>query len=586
MKEIANLARIVTSRGLIIPPLVDLESKRSNKEVLLIETLVANPNLTLLQGVKALYGANSLTNRSSFRRLVSRVQERLLNHLYFLDHSDERHLVSRRYEMECLEILHKATVLYSEGEYILSERLLRKSLELAQEGDFTQYAIQAAQMLRTIYSEQRQTIKYKKMAKQIAALQRIQALEQEGDRIYADTRHAMAHTVVTKQAILPKLPGYIAELEALHRRAKTFNTFNFLYQLQLAYAELKGDYGTIVTIATKAATKLESGKVNARRFDQRLNQFVIIYAYLQSQQPLEGLRWADAYAQNFHPTSSNWLYFHEHHWLLAMHARHYTQAWQLMEQATESAAFSKLREAARQRWELYDAYLDFVSPRPRPNVVQERQREQLILTLPAHRRDKRGHHVAMLVLQILYFLRQQSLEDVMVRSERLRKYRQRNMREITPSRTQVFLRLLHLVVECNFDPARVERRSKKWLQRLRDTPTPGGAYAETEIIPYENLWAMVLDLVRTWDSQVAHGSLKQALAVRKPTATADPDEDDDEVEDGDPDEGDDSDDADQDESGDESDDGDQDESEDADNDEPDDEPSDEDLTDTRRKLWE
>jgi hypothetical protein len=31
---------------------------------------------------------------------------------------------------------------------------------------------------------------------------------------------------------------------------------------------------------------------------------------------------------------------------------------------------------------------------------------------------------------------------------------------------------------------------------LRDTSPPGEAFAEVEIIPYENLWNIVLDLLR------------------------------------------------------------------------------------------
>jgi hypothetical protein len=34
------------------------------------------------------------------------------------------------------------------------------------------------------------------------------------------------------------------------------------------------------------------------------------------------------------------------------------------------------------------------------------------------------------------------------------------------------------------------------LQQLRDTPPPGEAFAEVEIIPYENLWQIVLGLLR------------------------------------------------------------------------------------------
>ena len=501
MKEIANLARIVLSRRLTAAQLLDFESKKPGKEARLLALLLADADTTPSQGMKALYGRSSPANLQALRRAASRLQTKLLNNLYFLDHSDRRHLVSRRYETECLEMLHQATLLYSEGEYVLTERLLKKCLQLAEEADFTQYAVQAAQLLRKIYSDQRQPTSYDAMAKTLLRLQQVQALEQEGDRIYADTRQAMARTVVTKQEMLPKLPEYIEQLEELHRKAKTFNTFNFLYQLRLAYEELRGNYAAIIEIAAMADERLQSGRLNARRFDKRLNQFVMIYAHLQTKQSERGLELADEYAHSFHPTSSNWLYFHEHHWLLAMHASAYQQARLLLTQATESLAFSKLREAARQRWELYEVYLDFVLPPMNPTPAQRRQNEQLLLTLPEYSRDKRGYNIAIIVLQLLHFLRRQNLEEVLVRTERLRKYRLRHLRETPTERTRLFLRLLDLAVECGFQVGPLLAQAQPWLQKLRDAPMPGAAFAEIEIIPYENLWAVIVGLLRAWSYQ-------------------------------------------------------------------------------------
>jgi hypothetical protein len=161
MKEIANLARIVTLRGAKKRPLLELDAAKPGKEEQFMLMLASEPDLTLLQLTKRLYGANSPSNQVALRRLRARMQEKLLNHLFFLDHTDPRLLVSRRYEVECLDLLHKVSVLFMEGEYVLSERLLRRCLRLAQQGDFTIYAEQAAQRLSVLYAEQRSGYQYK-----------------------------------------------------------------------------------------------------------------------------------------------------------------------------------------------------------------------------------------------------------------------------------------------------------------------------------------------------------------------------------------------------------------------------------------
>jgi hypothetical protein len=123
-------------------PILDPRSKQNNKEVQFVAELTKSPEATQLQVVKSLYGKANSANLRALQKLQSRVRSKLLNQLYFLDHSDPRHLVSRRYELECLDLVHKVSILYAEREYKLSEQLLLRCLRLAEAGEFTQYVVQ------------------------------------------------------------------------------------------------------------------------------------------------------------------------------------------------------------------------------------------------------------------------------------------------------------------------------------------------------------------------------------------------------------------------------------------------------------
>ena len=457
--------------------------------------LAQSPEATQLQVVKSLYGKSTAANVRAFHKLQSRVRSKLLNQL-FLDHSDPRHLVSRRYELECLDLLHKVSILYAEGEYKLTERLLQRCLRLAETGEFTQYVVQGARMLRKLYAEQRMAIPYKKVAKVLARAQQVLAWEDEAEQLYTETQLALSGTVATRRAVLPVLPDRLVQLEALHRRARSFTTYNTVYRVRLAYEELQGNYQEIIRVTAAASRRLRDGKLNERRFDIRFNHFMSIYAYLRSRQPAQGLRLAEEYARDFHPSSSNWFYFQEHHVLLALHAEHYERAQQLMATIAKNPAYPSQREAALQRWDLYKAYIDFVLPSPRAATARQRQLAQWALQLPEYSRDKRGHNVAILVLQLLYYLRERNLEEVLQRLERLRKYQQRHLYEPATLRSRLFLRLLQAIVERNFEAPQAAERGKLLLEQLRETPPPGEAFAEVEIIPYEHLWELVLNLLR------------------------------------------------------------------------------------------
>jgi len=476
-------------------PILDLRTRQANKEGQFVATLASTPEATQLQVVKALYGKSTAANVKALRTLQSRVRTKLLNHLYFLDHSDPRHLVSRRYELECLDLLHKVSILYAEREYSLSERLLLRCLRLAQTGEFTQYVVQTARMLRNLYAEQRKAVPYKKITTVLLRAQQVLAWEDEAERLYADTQLGLSGAVAARRTVLALLPDYLSQLEALHRKARSFTTYNMVYRARLAYEELEGNYQEMIRVTAAASRRLRDGKLNDQRFDIRFNHFVSVYGYLRSRQPVQGLRLAEEYSRDFHPSSGNWFYFQEHHLLLALHAEQYERAQLLLVLITKNPSYLQQREAALQRWDLYRAYLAFVLPQ-RHTTARQRQIAQWVLVLPEYSRDKRGHNVAILVLQLLYFLRERELEAVLLRLERLRKYQQRHLFEPSTLRSRLFLRLLPLIVEKNFDAARAAERGKVLLQQLRDTPPPGEAFAEVEIIPYEHLWELVLGLLR------------------------------------------------------------------------------------------
>ena len=497
MKEVANLARIVTLRRLKNEPLLDLNGRQPGKEVQLATLLAADVNVTALGVVKQLYGKNTSSNQTAFLRLRVRVQDKLLNHLFFLDHSDTRLFVARRYELECLDLLHKVTILYLEGEYVLSERLLRRCLRLAEKGEFTSYAEQACQRLVTLYASQRQQHKYTLTIKYLTKIRQVLAYEQEAEQLAMQIRLTMTRSVAGRRALLAKIGAYVHRAEQLQQKAHTFTTYLALYRVRIVQAELTGEYTEIIRYTSAATQLLRQGKLNERRFDQRFNQFMSVYAHLRSRQYTAGLKLAKEYAADFHPTSNNWFYFYEHYILLALHAGDYDQALRLLHVVQKNPSFPKQRPAAQERWGLLQAYVEFVQP---PDKIPVRRRSQLAifaaLTVPEYARDKRGYNVAILIFQLLHYLRQRSLEPVLSRLERLRKYQQRHLRDAATLRSRLLLRLLLLLPDGEFNATLLVKRGQTLLAQLSHAPMVGEADAEIEIIPYEQVWTLVLDILR------------------------------------------------------------------------------------------
>ncbi|MET4074984.1 hypothetical protein [Hymenobacter sp. UYCo722] len=490
MNDILTLAQIVTSRRQTALPIIDLDQAPDSRESQLVGLLLTGTALTPLQTAKALYGQATSANLVALKRLKSRVQAKLLNHLYFLDHSDPLSLVSRRYQMACLDLLHKGIALYTEGDYVLSQRLLRRCLTEAQAGEFTAYAVQSARQLCTIYAHLNKPAAYQQMDRLLQQQLAVQQLEDEAERLYTSSSLALAGTVKARRTLLPQIPEILKQLEVLHRRANSYNTFSFQYRLRIAHEELLGNFTELMRLTGAAARQMSQGKLNARRFDLRYNTFMSIVAYLRGRQPEKGLRLAQTGIQHFACTSSNWFLFQEYHLLLALHGKKYSYAQQLLLLVAQNPAGAKLRPAALEHWDLYRGYVDFVALPTAPGAPPSAARWALLL--PEHSRDKSGQNVAILVLQLLHHLRQQNFDEALVRLERLRKYQQRHLLGDQAKRSRLFLRLLRGLADTGFDPAKARKRGQPTLEMLTSTPLPGNAFAEVEIIPYEHLWELVL----------------------------------------------------------------------------------------------
>ncbi|MCA8831555.1 hypothetical protein [Hymenobacter pini] len=497
----------MTDRRQAVLPFLDFSDKNSSqKDLQLVRLLDNSPAITQLQLVKNLYGKTDARTQATYRKLKSRVQQKLLNHLYFLDQTDPRHIASRRYEQQCLGLLHQAKILAGEGEYSMAEKLFRKFIRVADSAEFTAYSMLGARILRNLYAEMRQPAKYKHIVKQLQKYQEKLALEEKAETLYTDIKMTINSKVRSRKFLLTQMPVYEAQLEQLHKKVKSHNTFHFLYFIRMTKEELVGNYEEVINITAATEKARKEGKVNEKRFDKRFNNYMSVYAHLRCRKAEQGLRLAEEYFKDFHYSSGNWFYFLETYLMLALYAKQYGQALELLQQARKNPYYRKQRVAAQQRWELYEAYVQFVRPEQSP--LKMRYFAQFAQKVPDYSRDKQGYNVAILILQFLYFLRHRDIEGLLARLEGLRKYEQRHLRDPATLRSQLFFRMLLMTVKEHFVLAACEKKAAPLLERLRAAPQPGEAYGEIEIIPYEDLWELTLGILR--QQQVDLAAAEQA----------------------------------------------------------------------------
>lgn len=280
----------------------------------------------------------------------------------------------------------------------------------------------------------------------------------------------------------------------LWQSTNSFNIFQHYYYLNTWYLKLIGDFDANITILRDAERLLEDGKINALRFDHRANKYSHISALLRARRYDEGLGLAEKYKVAFHPYSRNWFAYMQHYFLLALHVGNWELAHEIIKEVDDNPYYKRIKTRAKENWALFKAYLLFFYPKA--TYMQSSDFWSFLQQVPEHSKDKLGYNVSIIILQFLHGLKHENYEQLLAKEDSLRKYLNSYLKDSNSERSRLFFRLLIVCIRNDFNPKSTEKKGANWFERLKKVPIPGDAYAQIEIIPYEKLWLLILELLK------------------------------------------------------------------------------------------
>ncbi|MBL7826075.1 MAG: hypothetical protein JNJ57_05550 [Saprospiraceae bacterium] len=110
-------------------------------------------------------------------------------------------------------------------------------------------------------------------------------------------------------------------------------------------------------------------------------------------------------------------------------------------------------------------------------------------------KDKEGMNIPLVLLPVVYALVNGTFEDFGVSPDALEKYRRRYLDTDLNKRSAAFVNLLFAYAKKDYRSASAEKKIKKELEVLASVqPQVAGSQTfAVEIIPYEDLWAMMME---------------------------------------------------------------------------------------------
>jgi hypothetical protein len=486
MQEIKQLLKVIhtiSSKNSFLSTIY----KPNSLEGIFINGILTESFKSDAEAAKALYETDKSDVR--FKMLKHRVKKKLYQNLLNTEIVSSRILLQK--EMECLKLLATARMFIKLSAFDLALSLCSKIPQIAEEYEFNEILLSCIEIELAVITNQSSLKVFSDKNKQYTHLLNIVSLEKEAIMIYQQARAYLKSTVKVRKSHLEELPQLILRLKQIVQEAPTFECYHALYKTSILYYELIGDSAEIITITKEASEKVQRGEINPVRFDLSYNAYTLIYAHLRNKEYDTGLVFASDFYSLFNPSSRNWFAYMENYLLLALHAKQYELASVLLHRVNSNPNYSTISKDANERWQLYSAYLYFIVPAYSP--VENFSYQSFINSLTEYSKDKQGFNVAILILQFMYFLKKGDAEALLYRIESLKKYIGAHLKDVSSARSRLFLKLLMLTVTEDFDAESCRVKGEKHYHKLIQTPTPGDAYAEIEIIPYEHLWELVLD---------------------------------------------------------------------------------------------
>ncbi|MCK5703938.1 MAG: hypothetical protein KAI29_22425, partial [Cyclobacteriaceae bacterium] len=258
MEDLKRLVRIISKRKQRQYPLLELKSinENSTKENIFYRYIKKGIVNSDAEAAKLIYDSKSDDDR--FRMLKSRLKQKLLNHMFFLDFTDNNQKVANQYEQECIQQLHQAKMLLFTGENKTARSLILKVVTTAERCEFTKYLISSLEDLVRIYSDNCQPHLFDEVIDNLNKSRILYKKEEEAREHYYYIKMMIVKSVNSRKKNLEKAAKSVKVLEKLWKETKSFNIFEYLYKLILLHKELTGDFKGIITLLHE----IEVGKFN------------------------------------------------------------------------------------------------------------------------------------------------------------------------------------------------------------------------------------------------------------------------------------------------------------------------------------
>ena len=438
-------------------------------------------------------------NPTRLHTIKGKLKERLNDSILLLDFRESAFTERQNAFYACSKKWATAMTLMSknarENGINLLENLLRQTLRF----EFTEITVDILRTLRLHYGilegDQK---RFDQIEQQLNQYEEFWIMERKTEGFYAELVTRYVRNKSQKDEISKKAREYFEHVKPYMEQCDTFKVQFFGRLLEVLIYDSVHDYPATAQRCEEALVFF-SNKQYVSSIVLQVFNYNLFTCYLHLRQYDKCLLLAQKHQELFEDGSYNWFKLQELYFLSAMHSGNYPEGVRITHDVAMHHNLEHQPIPVTETWKIFEAYIALLIQAGLVSSSELGTRFKLskfLNEIQFYSKDKSGMNIPVLIVHFMFDLLQNRWSPIIDRAEALAKYRTRYLHGPDMGRTWCFLRMLEQIPKASFRLPDIQNRTAETYHQMTESPSFANSLdAEIEIIPYEVLWSIILNIL-------------------------------------------------------------------------------------------
>jgi len=499
LKELLSLVDVLSKHKVSRIDVITNDDNSPTKLNALFEGLLTGSIKTDDDAIKLLYEKKPA--QASLIKLKSRLSKKILNSIFFIDTNQPSFTDYKRAKFELHRHWAAIRLILDRDNKLYSLKLLQQTFNKANKYEITEIAMLCSRDLVKLYSVAYPNIRKAKFYQKMLNEKRI-LLEKE--LVMEEYYNKISLQTFTSKSpdqsqIIKSINEIEEEINSIYKSYKSVLTSVIYFYIMSAKYRILKNYEKCEKLCLEALNYFDNKRLRNKTVEAQVNN-ILILSNLGMRKFQKAISTGNKNLKYLDEGTYGWFRVLGYNFNAYLMLDNYTSSLEITHKALEN---SKLKNFGYyyELFQLNEAYLDLLVKinrikLPTKNKFRKFKLGRFLNDVPSFSKDKRGLNVAILIVSLIHLLFKRKYDETLNRLDSLKQYSYRYLRNDHTLRSNCFIKMLCKIPDANYHPIALERHTKKLYNKLSTTTY---AYsdnpAEIEVIPYENLWEIVLEVL-------------------------------------------------------------------------------------------